>query len=197
MGRKGNFRKTQKTVAILGEGKTEYVYFTGLKRFENLCITIKPDKPKHSSSILNIEKKIKSLVEVFDDIFIVIDLDRIITNQKELQKYKRMKAKYESKPEIQFIESMPCFEFWYLLHNKLTSKLFYKCNESIKELEKCEIFKNYSKTKNYYSIIKALQKTAIINAKNVEKSHNSNSNKLHPKTDVYQIIEKLLVKTNN
>jgi len=188
--RKRNFRRAHKTIAILGEGLTEYLYFTGLKKFEGLNIKIKPDKPKHSSSLLDIEKKIEELFDGFDEIFVVIDLDRIITNEKEFQKYSQVKRKYQNKPEIHFIESLPYFELWYLLHYKFTTRHFANCDEPIKELKKH--IDDYTKTKDYYSFLKEYQLKAIKNSKKLEKTKSQNPSKFHPKTDIYQIIESIL-----
>ncbi|RLD70657.1 MAG: hypothetical protein DRJ10_20155 [Bacteroidetes bacterium] len=94
------------TIAVLGEGITEREYFKSLKKYSNLAFKFKPEIPKHSD-ILSIVNKARSLKEYFDIVFCIIDLDRILANPKEKQKYYELKSKNK---ELTFIENNPCFE---------------------------------------------------------------------------------------
>lgn len=196
MARKTAYRLPQKSIAILGEGETEYFYFMDLKFSEKSQFIIKPDKPKHSSDLNSFMKKIiKLLSDEFDEIYVVLDLDRIVTNTSEMEKYKKLKKKFKSN-NIYFIESIPCFEFWFLLHYVRTTKCFRICKNVERALKKH--IKDYDKTQGYlkkanlyYKLHDKLE-IAIKNAVyvNLEKLK-CPTNILHPKCDVYKIIEEI------
>ena len=48
MGRKINKKKTRFKVAIVGEGDTEWYYFTSMRQYERFSFKVEPDLPKHS-----------------------------------------------------------------------------------------------------------------------------------------------------
>lgn len=195
MARKIAFRPPQKTIAILGEGETEYFYFTNLKASEKLNFKVKPEKPKHSSDLYSFEKKIERLItDDFDKIYVVLDLDRIVTNEAETIKYSKLRKMFNKK--VIFIESMPCFEFWFLLHYQMTTRCFTCCKDTEKKLRK--FIKDYEKTKLYfkkieiYQLLKSNLEDAIKNSKLVNKEKlKFPENILHPKCDVFRIIEEI------
>jgi hypothetical protein len=83
--RKKNNKPLKPSFAIVGEGKTEHIYFSEMRRVERLNVTIKPDLPSHPDVKNIIEKGKKLLNQGFDHVFCIFDLDRIYLNPKELK----------------------------------------------------------------------------------------------------------------
>ena len=185
--RKSNIKKLKKQIFIIGEGITEQIYFNQLKQFENIKIKIKPELP-YTTDITGIVKKAKKISDASpaNIVYCIIDLDRILSNTAEAKKYKKLKP--ENK-KIKFFEINPCFELWFLLHNKYKGKEYNNCNEVIKFLKK--YIPDYEKTekyflkKNLYVLLKDKLSIAVSNSK---KLNNSGSK---TKCDIYKIIEEL------
>lgn len=118
MSRSRNSRIPRSAVAIVGEGDTEWHYFTSMKQTERFPFKVSPELPKHSS-IDAIIKRAHSLVnEGYSKVFCVLDLDIHCSNNQKFQDYqaKKSRAIKKSKNKIVFIESMPCIEIWFFLH---------------------------------------------------------------------------------
>lgn len=83
--------------------------------------------------------------------------------------------------------SNPCFEIWYLLHFRYSTKPYCSNDEAIKELN--NYISDYSKSKDVFELI-------VGNSKKLEDYHLSNGTidriKKIPYTDVYKIVEMLL-----
>lgn len=179
------------SIAVIGEGETEWFYFDHYKKCEKPRFLLKPDKPKHASDIKSIESKIHSLLdEYYDIIYCIIDLDRVVTNSREEKKYNNLKSKFKSENRVHFIENMPCFEIWFLLHFCYTGRTFYTYRELLPELLK--YIPDYEKTKKYYQRKNLYQellhklKTAIDNSEQLCNCKDSQS-----KSEIYRIIVKL------
>lgn len=172
-------------VAILGEGITEREYFKSLKKHSNLSFKFKPEIPKHSD-IHSIVKKAKNLKEVFDIVFCIIDLDRILANPKEKQKYYNLKAKNK---ELIFIENNPCFEIWFLLHFEFSTREYASCESLIYILKKN--IPDYKKSESYlakkdlYFYLEGQLSKAFDNSIHLEKSG------VDTKCDMYKVIHQL------
>lgn len=139
----------KKSVAIIGEGETEWFYFDSLRIAQRYPFKVAPDFPSHSdiSHILNLTKRY--LLEQYDYIVCLIDMDRIRQVPKEFAVYMAAKNKKEFS-KVMFVETYPCTEFWFLLHflPKLSTKLYRSCDELLPELRK--YMPGYEKTKNYF-----------------------------------------------
>lgn len=83
MARKGKNKPTKFKVAIVGEGNTEWYYFSNMRQYERFSYKVEPEFPKHSDymSIINTARRKRD--EGYDLVFCVLDLDRIITNATE------------------------------------------------------------------------------------------------------------------
>lgn len=80
----------------------------------------------------------------------------------------------ETKPYdcIHLVISNPCFEIWYLLHKRYSTKKYDESEQVISELKNYQGWDNYSKSDNdtYEKTILDVDK-AIKNAKRLEKEH--------------------------
>lgn len=150
--------KLRKSVAILGEGITEYYYFQSLRDLFPR-ITVKPDYPKHSS-ISELERKIAEYNQLgYDYIFCVIDMDN--KKAQEKQRYDRLKAKYtnpnrKKQSTVEFFETHLCTELFFLYYFKYTAKEYDNQDNLIADLSK--YVKGYEKTEKFFVKCKGLHK---------------------------------------
>ncbi|MCH5224222.1 MAG: RloB domain-containing protein [Muribaculaceae bacterium] len=144
--------ENNKSIAIIGEGETEWFYFESLRIALKYPFKIAPAMPQHSD-ISHMMKLVEEyLSKDYDVVICLIDMDRLLTNKKEFNKYKQIKAK--STDRVIWIETNPCTEFWFLLHflPELAVKHYTTCEEVIVDLQK--YMPGYEKTRKYFRKIK-------------------------------------------
>ena len=112
-------RVVSKSIAIIGEGETEWFYFDSLRIACRFPFKIAPDFPQHSD-IHHVLKLVESYIDKqYDYVVCLFDMDRLYQNSAEMQLYQRAKKKYGAKKyagRVRFVETNPCTEFWFLLH---------------------------------------------------------------------------------
>ena len=155
--RKNGQLKEFKRILIVTEGsETEPLYFEQIKRKYKLKDNVIFIYPAENSSPRDVLKtaKDKNSIDDFDKVFCVFDKDTHdtydevvlkITNDKKLVKFTA-------------VTSVPCFEFWLILHYKATAKPYYTSDKNkasknaLKDLQKIDPM--YSKNnKNYFDAI--------------------------------------------
>jgi len=153
MARKTKGRPPKFQVAIVGEGETEWFYFSNMRQYEKFTFKVAPDLPKHSDYRSIIKTARKKRDEGYDLVFCVLDLDRIITNDSEKKGYLIEKAKTKANNGIEFIETMPCIELWFLLHflENYSSRIYMDYNHVITPLK--QHIPNYEKTTKFFKSI--------------------------------------------
>jgi hypothetical protein len=141
--------KVNKSIAIIGEGETEWFYFDALRVSSRYSFKMAPDFPCHSDieHILKLAERYKN--EGYDFVVCLIDMDRIRQNPTEWKKYQKHKTERKYK-HIIFIETYPCTEFWFLLHfvPNLSTRLYRSYEDLLPELQK--YMPGYEKTKRYF-----------------------------------------------
>lgn len=202
-----NTRKKEKKAyfLIVVEGETEKNYFTSLKlELEiNRSISIHLFSADGGDPLgiineayrlfqQNIRQSKNGKTPKFDQVFCVFDDD----NKPE--KYKQALNCAE---EYNFtaITSIPCFEFWFLLHYCYTTSPFssYKelCPKLEAEMRKAGILKpgkNYDKSdKSLYEKLQPNQETAINNAIKLENKHPNEDGCTNPSTKVHHLVQEL------
>lgn len=119
-----------------------------------------------------------------------IDVDFKKGREKEL----RAAIKLARQNNVSLYLSNPCFEVWYLLHFRYSTKPYCSNDEAIRDLN--SYISDYSKSKDVFELIVGNSKQAIENSKKLEDYHLSNGTidriKKIPYTDVYKIVEILL-----
>ena len=147
--------KIKDSIAVIGEGITEYYYFNSLKD-EFTQLNLRPMYPKHSTSLVDLEQEIdKAIDRGYNLIFCVIDMD----NKKdgaEKQHYFNLKKRLEGTRTIKktdqtytirFIESERCTELFFLFYFIYTSRHFQDLPAVLQELNKhCK----YEKTEKFF-----------------------------------------------
>ena len=139
----------KKSIAIIGEGETEWFYFESLRIARRYPFKLSPGFPQHAD-IEHILKLAKAkLAEHYDYVVCLSDMDRLYEKPAEMQKYQSFKNRKENR-DIIFIETSPCTEFWFLLHflPDNTVRRFQNYDQLIPELKK--YMPGYEKTKHYF-----------------------------------------------
>lgn len=90
MGNKINRKSFKKSIAIVGDGLCEKIYFEQMKAFEkDLVFQIKPELPKQGGSWKKVFEKAKELLEkATDEVHCLIDYDKI-NEEKAYQAYQK------------------------------------------------------------------------------------------------------------
>lgn len=142
----------KKSIAIIGEGETEWFYFDSLRIACRYPFKVAPDFPQHSD-IPHMAKLAESYVRCETDYVIcLVDMDRLMQYPKEMDTYLRIRKK--SSRKIVWVETNPCTEFWFLLHflPQLSVKHYDSYEQLIPELQR--YMPGYEKTVRYFRKIK-------------------------------------------
>lgn len=84
-------RTVTKSIAIIGEGETEWFYFDSLRVACRYPFKVAPDFPQHSD-INHILKLVESYLDKqYDYIICLFDMDRLFQFPSEMQLYQRAK----------------------------------------------------------------------------------------------------------
>lgn len=147
-------RTVTKSIAIIGEGETEWFYFDSLRIARRFPFKVAPDFPQHSD-IQHILKLVESYIDRrYDHIVCLFDMDRLYSHSTEMQMYQKAKTKYSKKKysgRVLFIETNPCTEFWFLLHflPNVVIRSYDSCEQRVPELQR--YMPGYEKTKHYFT----------------------------------------------
>jgi hypothetical protein len=183
-------------ILIVCEGaKTEPNYFTELKkafRLSNANVRI-CGRGSDPLSVVDFAIKTFRREPEFDRVYCVIDRNRHTTYNMALDRVRQTNLGKGSK--IFAIPSVPCFEFWLLLHFTYTTKPFNApagdsiCAKIIEELKK--YLPAYQKgDQDIFNKIQDKLDNAITNARRVEQFHKTSGTD-NPSTCVHSLVEYL------
>lgn len=194
-GRNRQSRKRNSIIVIGCEGKNkiEEIYF---KNFNSRQCIIKFSTGNSTDPVGIVKDLIRFIEndigrEKDDKYYVVIDTDINQNKQSQIDKARELAIENG----VEFITSIPTFEYWYILHFEYTTKMYNSSEEVQNDIK--EKIKGYTKSMNIYNLLKEKTDVAIKNAKEVEKYHlkegksldNENSN---PYTGVYKVVEELI-----
>jgi len=182
-------REPYEIVLIACEGsKTEPQYFEDLRN--HLGLEVMDINSGESDPLRLVEKAIETAKRygLYDRVFCVFDKDSHSTYIRAVDKISKARTKFK----ISAITSVPCFEFWLLLHYQCTEKPFMSahggsvCDEVIRELR--NHLQGYNKAMPYiFELTSDLIDVAIRNAqivlRNVEAVGTDN-----PSTKVHELV---------
>lgn len=192
-------RKTKKIILIGAEGKnqTERKYFKAFNQVQSEY-KIMAGKGNNTDPVGVVEDLLKSAkqeeldLKDGDMLASFIDVDFKKGRDQEL----RAAMKLARQNNISVFLSNPCFEIWYLLHFRYSTKLYGSNEEVIKELG--SYISDYSKSKDVYDVIENKIDQALLNTKRLESYHLENGTndrlKKLPSTEAYKLIEMILEK---
>ena len=138
----------KKSIAIIGEGETEWWYFDTLRIACRYKFKVAPDFPQHSD-IPHIAKLAEEYVKRDTDYVVcLVDMDRLLREPAEMATYQQLKKK--SPKNVIWIETNPCTEFWFLLHflPQLTTKHYETYEDVLPDLQ--HYMPGYEKTARYF-----------------------------------------------
>jgi hypothetical protein len=167
----GRYRENRKVVTfnkrglILCEGETEENYFNGLisqskyrRKFQSISVRV--FKPKDHSPF-GMVKEAKRMISIakseknpYDFVWVMFDKDghAKIPDAFELAR--------TSTPEINVAFTIPCFEYFVLLHFDKTTKPFTKCDDVIHQIKK-NWLPDYEKATNIFDILLPKKNNAL------------------------------------
>ncbi len=148
MSRRTVSRSVRKSIAIIGEGLTEYRYVDDLRTTERYRFSLVPGIPKHSD-IDDIVRLARERVSAgYDYVLCLIDMDVIEGNRDKMEHYRALK---NDNPKIIFVESSPCTEYWFLMHFMPgpSSKEYANYDAVAQELKRH--IPNYDKTEAFFN----------------------------------------------
>lgn len=188
--------RINKSIAIIGEGETEWFYFDSLRIAKRYPFRLVPGMPSHSDFGHILSLADRYLKEKFDYVICLIDMDRMKQLPAEMTKYQAIKRKREYK-SVWFIETHPCTEFWFLLHflPDLSKRKYISYDDLLPELQR--YMPGYEKTKRYFrktDLYTFLEKNgdierAVRNGKLLSELSKSNSDDEICYSEVYKVIE--------
>ena len=138
----------KKSIAIIGEGETEWWYFETLRVACRYKFKVAPDFPQHSD-IPHMAKLAEDYVKrETDHVVCLVDMDRLLRVPAEMATYQKLKKK--SSRNVIWIETNPCTEFWFLLHflPQLSMKHYDSCEDVLPDLQ--HYMPGYEKTARYF-----------------------------------------------
>ena len=172
--------KFSKRMVIITEGrKSEVSYFSELRHELGLSTRDVTIVPGDSSSPINValtaEREVrKADKDEIGEVFCIFDRDTHSTYLEALDIIEKLsRDNVRTCDSIEAIPSIPCFEYWYLLHVKDTRQGFgmegSPCGEVVKILKGFKEFKRYSKASchGFYEKIKKNRGNAIKYARTV------------------------------
>ncbi|MDI5875563.1 RloB family protein [Shewanella xiamenensis] len=205
LSRKLGTRKPYEKLLIVCEGsKTEPLYFKEVISYYKLSTANVVVDNNLITCPLKLFQKAKDIVKEhaklgtpFDSVYCVFDKDSHVHYQDALDAISAI----NQKPQFYAINSVPCFEYWLLLHFKATTKPYYRSGKQspadtvIADLKK-EI-PNYSKAKE--GIFLELKDKLEFAINNSEKSRINaiNTGTDNPTTNIDHLVKKLINLKNN
>ena len=197
---RGKYSRKSKRVILVsyeGKNKTEKIYFNNFSNRENNFIlqVVPGNETDPINLVKQTIKKVNELgldLESDDKAFCIFDTDTQSKKDKQIIEAINLATVYN----IKMITSCPCFEIWFLLHYEYTTA-FLDNNAIIDKLKKHN--EKYEKNYNIYPEIQDKINRAIENAKKLEQYQLDNIKGKHsveanPHTNVYEIIEEIIVK---
>lgn len=148
MSRRTVNKRVRKSIAIIGEGLTEYRYVDDLRTTERYRFSLVPGIPKHPDLDDIVKLANERLKAGYDYVLCLIDMDVIEGNRDKMDHYRAMKKR---NPKIIFVESSPCTEYWFLMHYMPgpSSKEYSNYNAVAQELKKH--IPDYDKTEAFFN----------------------------------------------
>ena len=138
----------KKSIAIIGEGETEWWYFDTLRIACRYKFKVAPDFPQHSD-IPHMAKLAEEYVKRDTDYVVcLVDMDRLLRVPAEMVVYQQLKK--TSPHNVIWIETNPCTEFWFLLHflPQISTKHYETYEDVLPDLQR--YMPGYEKTTRYF-----------------------------------------------
>jgi hypothetical protein len=184
-------RQARYTVAIVGDGFTESIYFSDLRdTLRPEWLHIAPEFPGRIGSYSGVLDRAVILREDYTRVYAMIDMDAVIA-QQQMSAYLQHKANAMSQGVI-VLENNPCFEVWLLLHFDRTGRLFQNCTQVVTALRR--YMPGYNKSLRYVEAARLFARLsdrlpqAMENAAMLEETRDDHDI-LYPRAEVFRFFE--------
>lgn len=151
-------REPQTRILIVTEGsKTEPSYFMNLAKELNLKSVNVRHKDSAPISVVRETERILTIDANYKFVYCVFDHDNHPDYMRAVEYVLNMATSIKHKnKKIMAITSVPCFEFWYMLHIRESDSPYSSAAELIKDLKKQDLSGTYNKANSdqffeYYS----------------------------------------------
>lgn len=186
--------KVRASVALVGDGETERIYFADVRQTDRpKNLTIAPDFPRKLGSYIGVLDRAMELSKDHSRVYALIDMDKIIQDHQQIA-YKLHKEKAEKQGVI-ILENNPCFEIWILLHFVDTGKNFTNCDQVSDEIKRKNYIKGYDKSEKFQTAARLyathkekLKTSAIPNAAKLEINRNEKG-EFFPRAETFKFFE--------
>lgn len=195
-------KQLKSTVAIVGDGQTERIYFSDVRdtdRPKNLSIF--PDYPRKIGNYQGVLNRAIELAADYDKVYALIDLDKVMSD-KQLAAYTKAKSTAQSQGVI-VLENNPCFEMWLLVHFVNTGQLFNSCGDVSRLLRSPDKIPSYDKSEKflrnarlYNSYKHRISEYAIANARLLEKDR-AQKDTSFPRAETFRFFEWYMEQKNH
>lgn len=146
---------------ISGGERTERFYFKHISDVTKYKFNIKPKYFGNESNFaVDFPKRIKEIIKNNIDakIFCVFDYDTIFNNESNKKNYEIFKSKIAAeinRGQVMLCPSMPCIEYWFLLHFINYNQLIQSCEDVDNILERYMMTYFSEKKSNFIDILKS------------------------------------------
>lgn len=201
---RNKFSRSKRYLTVTEGTTTEPKYFSSIMHELGIDTVMFSVIPSKGTAPINVVRTVEHFVRnsddgEFADVYCVFDHDNHATYDEALKRLEKLSNIHRRKCDsIQAIPSIPCFEYWYLLHIQYRRPTFVTspspCKELIKVLKNYPEFKDYDKNHNedFFTQLNDRREHAVKNAKRVlEDAKKLNERRYHedPSTRVYKIVE--------
>jgi hypothetical protein len=128
---------------VIGDGKTETIYFESIKAAFKEKLThcaLKPDLPR-PATVAELRVLIDRCAS-YDKVLCIIDMDTKLREKAEMAEYRKLKRECLNDPErahVRFFETHPCTELWFYYYFEHTTQPLDTYESSVKELIRTKI----------------------------------------------------------
>ncbi len=199
--RRQTVRKSPKILIVTEGEKSEPSYFENLVDELDLTnVEIVASKGTAPSNVVETAIREANGIKTYNEIYCVFDRDSNGRNYVEAIRILMRKSKTKEGSQFIAIPSIPCFEFWYLLHIQFSERSYggsnSPCQELINELKRHKWFQDYEKASSdsFFSLIASRRDEAIANAKQILFANSqTGGQEFHenPSTRVHLVVERL------
>ena len=84
--------RNRKSIAIIGEGETEWFYFDSLRIARRLPFKLSPELPSHPDIESMLKKAERCLSEGYDRVVCIVDMDRFRMFPTDMQRYRQFRS---------------------------------------------------------------------------------------------------------
>ncbi|GAB0055952.1 hypothetical protein SIID45300_00251 [Candidatus Magnetaquicoccaceae bacterium FCR-1] len=130
--RAGGRGKSRRLLILCEDTNSGFSYLDDLVRAEKLSgVKVQPPRKPYTDP-LSIVRQVRDVQgrRDFDEVCAVFDGDCILRGGAEKNRFDQAIAQAQTEPAIEVYVSVPCIEFWFILHQGLTDASFSNCDEA-------------------------------------------------------------------